>query len=208
MTAPQQLFTIILILGATAVVPAQAKEQRLLVVGDSIGAGYGLSSSQKSWVDLLSDYFEPYDWTVINASVSGDTTTDALRKIHRLLENYQPEYVVVELGGNDALRATPIHLIADNLNRIIRSSQRQGAMTLLIGVTLPPNYGQRYIKRFEKMYREVAENTQSLFVSFAHTEIGTDAKYLQFDRIHPNHLAQPFLFEAVKKPLKAELYLP
>lgn len=180
---------------------SSAQGETMLVLGDSIAAGYGLPDVSKSWVSMLQRELKPYGWKVINAGVTGATTTDALARLSGLLNKHKPSITLIELGGNDGMQGTPIHRIRSNLGRIIAQVQGKGSEAVLIGITLPPNYGQRHIARFEKMYIELAAQHHLLFLSFAHTKVGTDPRYLQFDRIHPNERAQPLLFNLVLERL-------
>ena len=184
-----------------------AQPQTVLVLGDSIGAGYGLPDPDQGWVSLLQKRLAPQGWQVVNASVSGATTSDGLRSLGSLLGKHRPYITLVELGGNDGLRGTPIGNIRANLASIIDKTKKTGSKVLLIGITLPPNYGRRHIQRFEKIYDDLAAQQDVIMVSFARTQAGTNPAYLQFDRIHPNTAAQPILLEAVWEKLAPLLYL-
>lgn len=183
-----------------------AQAETLLVIGDSIGAGVGVPTKQ-NWVSLLDKRLRPVGWTVINASRSGETTTGGLGRLPGLLARHQPDFTIVELGGNDALRGVSPTAIGRNLEQMLQQIRQTDSDTMLIGVTLPANYGNRRRKSFEQMFVRVAEENDSLFVSFAHTRVGTDTAYLQIDRIHPNKRAQPILSEAVWEVLAPHLKL-
>ena len=199
----RKLWICLLIIGF----PGYASASSLLVLGDSIAAGYGLQRQEASWVSLLSDKLQPHGWTVINAGLSGDTTTGGLARLDRLLLRHKPDFTLLELGGNDGLLGIPIAHIRNNLAQIIARLQSQGSGVMLVGITLPPNYGRRYIRRFERMYVELAQTEELPFLSLTDTAAGTDPAYLQADRIHPNAAAQPLLANAVWQHLAAALEL-
>ena len=166
----------------------------LLVVGDSISAGYGLDNGQ-GWVALLSARMarDFPGWRVDNASVSGDTTAGGLARLPALLRQRHPAVVVVELGGNDALRGLPLARTRDNLTRMIELAQRAGARTLLVGMQIPPNYGPVYTQRFAALYPEVARATHSALVPFLLAGIAERRDAFQADGIHPTAAVQPVL---------------
>lgn len=197
----QRYWLLVIILWASA-----AQAETLLVVGDSIGAGFGIPADQ-NWVALLRDRIQPSGWQVVNASRSGETTTGGLARLDNLLQRHQPDFTILELGGNDAMRGVSPAAIGNQLDSMLQRIQQSGSDAMLIGVTLPPNYGSRRRKAFEQMFVEVAEETDTVFVSFAHTQAGTDNAYLQIDRIHPNRRAQPILSEAVWNALAPHLKL-
>lgn len=170
--------------------------ETLLVLGDSIGASYGVPTG-KGWVSLLERKLRPHGWKVVNASQTGATTTAGLARIDSLLRAHKPDLTIVELGGNDGLRGIATGAVAGNLHRLIQRAQDADSQVLLIGVTLPPNYGRRRKRDFEQMFARVGREKGVPFVSFAHTRVGTSPAYLQIDRIHPNRKAQPILTEAV-----------
>lgn len=168
----------------------------LLVVGDSISAAFGLETRQ-GWVSLLAERLEeraPH-WQVVNAAVSGDTSAGGLARLPRLLERHAPQLVVIELGGNDGLRGQPPAQLQQNLAAMIAKSRQAGAEVLLLGMQLPPNYGQRYNRAFAQVFSELAEREQVPLVPFFLAGVGGVAGMMQRDGIHPTASAQPILLE-------------
>lgn len=177
------------------------RAETLLVVGDSISAGYGLDKLEEGWVALLQDKLKPRGIEVINASISGDTTAGGLARIDALLERLRPAWVVIELGGNDGLRGlTPTQMSA-NLTAMIEKARVGKAQVLLLGMQIPPNYGKRYADMFQRVYGEVAQNTGVGLVPFLLEGVGGQDSRMQADGIHPNRAAQPILLEQVMKQL-------
>lgn len=177
------------------------RAETLLVVGDSISAGYGLDKLEEGWVALLQEKLKPRGIEVINASISGDTTAGGLARIDALLERLRPAWVVIELGGNDGLRGlTPTQMSA-NLTAMIEKARVGKAQVLLLGMQIPPNYGKRYADMFQRVYGEVAQNTGVGLVPFLLEGVGGQDSMMQADGIHPNRAAQPILLEQVMKQL-------
>jgi len=175
--------------------------ETLLVVGDSISAGYGLDKLEEGWVALLQEKLKPRGIEVINASISGDTTAGGLARIDALLERVRPAWVVIELGGNDGLRGlTPTQMSA-NLTAMIEKARVGKAQVLLLGMQIPPNYGKRYADMFQRVYGEVAQNAGVGLVPFLLEGVGGQDSMMQADGIHPNRAAQPILLEQVMKQL-------
>ena len=192
---------------ATAV--AHAEDQRsdsILVVGDSLSAGFGIDLD-RSWVALLQDRLtrEGYGYRVVNASISGDTTTGGLRRLPRALNLNDPAIVVIELGGNDALRGTPIRIIRDNLQRMIELCKSAGARVILAGMLIPPNYGQAYTDNFERIYKDLSADKHVYLIPFFMEDVALDPTLMQPDGIHPNEAGQPFLMEKVWAVLQPQL---
>lgn len=186
------------IIGLLLPVASQAKEH-LLILGDSLGAGYGVSLEQR-WSTLLQarlDRQYPGTWTVINASISGETTDGGLRRLPALLDKYQPALVLVELGGNDGLRGFPLDVTQQNLEAMVAKVQKTGAHTLLIGIRLPPNYGPRYTEAFAKIYSTVAERYKVPLVPFLLAGIYDQPGMMQGDGLHPTAKAQPQVLDVV-----------
>ena len=184
---------------------AAAREPVILVVGDSMSAEYGLPRGS-GWVALLEQRLarEKIAATVVNASVSGDTTPGGRSRLAQLIKAHQPTLVVIELGGNDALRGLPLKNTQDNLAWMVRQAQATGAKALLVGMQVPPNYGSDYTKRFAAVFDTVARNEKAALVPFllAGVADGPDAAQLfQADRIHPNAQAQPLMLDNVWKVL-------
>ncbi len=166
----------------------------VMVLGDSLSAEYGLPRGS-GWVALLERRLadEKIDATVVNASISGDTTSGGRSRLPALLARHQPTHVVVELGGNDALRGLPLEMTRANLAAMVQAAQKAGAQVLLLGMQLPPNYGAQYGQRFADLYQQVAREHRAAVVPFLLAGIadGPDSTRLfQPDRIHPNVDAQ------------------
>ena len=161
----------------------------LLVLGDSLSAAYGIPAEQ-SWVNLLQERLG-FAYEVVNASVSGETTQGGLARIGKTLELYQPDIVIIELGGNDGLRGLPIDSIRDNLRAMTDAVTAAGAQPILAGMLMPPNLGPRYTEAFEQVYVEVAEATGAALVPFLLDGVAaTDEDLMLPDGIHPNAAAQ------------------
>ncbi|MEE4297998.1 MAG: arylesterase [Pseudomonadales bacterium] len=188
-------FLSVLVLGSTLCAPSAA-ERTVLVMGDSISAAYGIEAEQ-GWVQLLADRLEDAGAgiDVVNASVSGETTGGGVVRLPGSLERLAPELVIIELGGNDGLRGYPIARIRDNLTRMVSMAREAGAEVLLLGMLIPPNYGERYTSGFQAAFREVAAQTGVQFVPFLLDGVATDASLMQEDGIHPTAAAQPLLLE-------------
>lgn len=170
----------------------------ILVLGDSLSSAFGLSDRQ-GWVALLqqrlTELGHPHE--VINASVSGDTTINALARLEHALGEHDPAIVIVEIGGNDGLRAQPVAVVRQNLRGILQNIREHGAKIVLAGIRLPPNYGPSYVGEFERMYPDLAEEFQAALVPFFMRGVATDADLMQPDGVHPNARAQPILLDNV-----------
>ena len=177
---------------------ALAKPPKILVVGDSISAGYGLSTGE-GWVDLLTKKLgkEKIPAEVVNASISGDTTAGGLSRLPALLAKHRPTHVVIELGGNDGLRGSPVATAKANLLKMAELSKASGAKVLIVGMQMPPNFGPNYTAQFEAMYADVAKSVNAGLVPTLLGKIGTDLSKFQPDRIHPTAAAQPALLDTV-----------
>lgn len=175
----------------------------ILVVGDSISAGLGLDTS-RAWVALLDARLREEDvgHRVVNASISGDTTTGGLMRLPALLERHRPQLVVIELGGNDGLRGQPLALMRNNLQGMVKASQAAGARVLLLGMQLPPNYGERYTRAFAEVFADVARAQDTALVPFFLDGVGGVPGMMQGDGIHPNEAAQVRLLDNVWPVLK------
>ncbi len=180
-----------------------ARPPALLVVGDSVSAGYGLAPGQ-GWVSLLKMRLagERYPHQVINASISGDTTAGGLARLPVLLREYKPAIVVIELGGNDALRGQPLAQTRSNLDAMVVKAKKAGAQVLLLGMKLPPNYGARYVREFDAVYGEVARSHRLAYVPYLFDGFGDNLELFQADRIHPTRDAQPRILDTVWPALK------
>jgi len=187
--------------------PANASAARtLLVLGDSLSAEYGLARGT-GWVAQLEQRLAEAapGWTVVNASISGETTAGGASRIASLLDKHKPAAVIVELGGNDALRGLDLNATRGNLDRIVGASQKAGAKVLVLGMQMPPNYGRAYTEAFEKMFRDVAQAHRAPLVPFFLDGIAERIELFQPDRIHPNEKAQPRMLENVWPALKGLL---
>ncbi len=177
---------------------AAAADRPLLVLGDSLSAEYGLPRGS-GWVALLEKRLASRrpGLRVVNASISGETTAGGRTRLPDLLAKHSPGIVVVELGGNDALRGLPLAGTEANLREMVRASKGAGARPLLLGMRMPPNYGRAYGEQFEAVYRRVAEAEKVPLVPFFLEAFGEKEEYFQPDRIHPAEKAQPLMLEAV-----------
>ena len=175
----------------------------LLVLGDSISAAFGLDTRQ-GWVSLLEQRLaaEGFDYQVVNASVSGDTSAGGLARLPTLLAEHRPQLVIVELGGNDGLRGQPPAQLQQNLAAIVQSARESGARVLLLGMQLPPNYGARYNALFSQVYADVAGAAQVPLLGFFLEGVGGVPALMQGDGIHPNAAAQPRLLDNLWPQLK------
>jgi acyl-CoA thioesterase-1 len=183
--------------------------KRILVVGDSLSAEYGLTRGS-GWVALLQKKLaqENLGFEVVNASISGDTTSGGRSRLAALLKKHQPSHVIIELGGNDALRGLPLKMTEDNLLNMARAAQAAGAQVLLLGMQMPPNYGPDMARQFEAAFANVAKTQKTALVPFFLQGIGDDPeplKWFQPDRIHPNEAAQPRMLANVWPTLKKQL---
>ena len=182
------------------------QQQTILVVGDSISAGFGIDKDL-GWVALLGQRLEKEfpQYALVNASISGETTSGGANRISSMLQQHQPNLVILELGGNDGLRGTPIKLITQNLTHMIRSSQKAGAQVLLLGMRIPPNYGQRYSELFADQYPVLAAELNIPLLPFLLEGIAAEAGMMQADGIHPTENAQPIMTKSVWQMLKPML---
>jgi acyl-CoA thioesterase I len=174
---------------------ARAETPAILVFGDSISAGYGLSHVEQGWVELLRAKLkdEGYGTQVINASVSGETTAGGLARLPRALALHHPQIVILELGGNDGLRALPIDQMRANLAKMVDLSSAAGARVLLLGMRIPPNYGPQFTEQFHSVFAEVAREKKVPLVPFLLSDIALSPALMQADGVHPNELGQPKL---------------
>lgn len=180
-----------------------APQNTLMVLGDSLSASYGVQV-EESWVSLLEQRLEQegLDWRVANESISGETTDGGLRRLPSLLAEIEPHVVVIELGGNDGLRGFPPDVIRENLASMIELSQDSGARVLLVGMQIPPNYGQAYTRAFRDIFPELAARYDTSLVPFFLDGIYNREGAMQSDGIHPAAVAQPQLLDNVWPELK------
>jgi len=182
-----------------AAIPARAETPTILVFGDSISAGYGLPRVEQGWVALLQAKLkkEGYGYEVVNASVSGETTGGGLARLPRALSLHQPSIVILELGGNDGLRALPTAPMRANLARMAELSTAAGAKVVLVGMRMPPNYGPQYTEQFSRVYTQIAHDEHLALVPFLLDGVALTPTLMQDDGIHPNGAGQPRLLENV-----------
>ena len=194
----KNLFIFVLIFSNSII----ADDKKLLILGDSISAGFGIKESQ-NWTTLLKSSFskEGKSLKIINSSISGDTTSGGLSRINRDLNTYKPDFVLVELGGNDALRGYPISRIKQNLLKIVSIISDNQSIPIIMQIKIPPNYGKKYIEAFENIYSEVASETDAKLISFMLENVALREDLMQPDGIHPNEKAQPFITEQIKKEI-------
>lgn len=168
----------------------------ILVLGDSLSAGYGIDP-REGWVELLQTRLEDnmYDYRVINASVSGDTTTGGQARLGKLLNTHEPAIVILELGGNDGLRGQPLRIMRNNLDTMIEQAKAAEAQVLLVGMQIPPNYGARYTQTFTETYSDLAKKHQIALVPFFLDKVALEPALMQGDSIHPKAEAQPQLLD-------------
>ena len=168
----------------------------VLIFGDSLSTGFGIDVDQ-SWTDLLQTRLQcqGYEHRVVNASISGETTEGGAARIERALDTFSPALIILELGGNDGLRGIPPGRMRDNLQKIIRTSKESGAAVVLLGIRIPSNYGQRYIRDFDEVYRGLAAEFDVPWIEFFMEGIALNEELMQADGIHPNAAAQPLLLD-------------
>ena len=189
-------FALLLVLLIT---PGLISANTLLVLGDSLSAAYGVPE-ETAWVNLLRQRLADNghnDWSVVNASISGETADGGARRLPGLLKKHQPQLVILELGGNDGLRGFPPRVIEKSLALMLRNSQSAGAQTLLVGMQIPPNYGNRYTQAFAAIYGDLAQRYSSALVPFFLNDIYNVDSLMQSDGIHPTEPAQSILLDNV-----------
>ena len=178
--------------------PALASQNTVLVVGDSLSAAHGVPS-ETAWVELLRDRIDSQElnWTVVNASIGGETTDGGRRRLPGLLETHDPTIVIIELGGNDGLRGFPPNVIESNLANMIEQVRGIGATPLLVGMQIPPNYGQRYTTMFADIFPTLSDRYNTPLVPFFLDGIYDQDGLMQGDGIHPTEEAQPRLLDNI-----------
>ena len=180
---------------------ASTRHMTLLVVGDSLSAEYGLARGS-GWVALLEKRLvqEKLDASVVNASISGDTTSGGRTRLPTLLKQQKPDVVVLELGGNDALRGLPLPMTRDNIDAMAKAAKASGAKVVIAGMRLPPNYGRQYGDQFAALFASVAQAQNAALVPFLLKGVADGPKadsLFQPDRIHPTAAAHPIILENV-----------
>lgn len=175
-----------------------AQAQTLLVMGDSLSAAYGIPV-QSGWVSLLEKRLQQNNanWQVVNASISGETTSGGLTRFKPLLESHKPALVIIELGANDGLRGLPLEDMKRNLNTMIEQAKGSGANVLLLGMKLPPNYGVKFTARFEKVYTDLVAEQSVAFLPFFLDGVAGHPELTQADGLHPVAAAQPQILENI-----------
>lgn len=194
---------VLLALGLMVMVGPVSATQTLLVMGDSLSAAYNLPAD-KGWVALTAKRMKNTNpnWNVVNASISGETTSGGLSRLPATLKQHKPNLVIIELGANDALRGLPLALSKKNLLSMIQQSKAANAKVLLIGMQMPPNYGKSYTEGFANNYRELAKQEKTAFLPFLLQPIAQDRKYFLPDQNHPNAAGQVKVQEHVWPVLK------
>jgi acyl-CoA thioesterase-1 len=182
---------------------AAAAERSILVVGDSLSAAYGIPRN-RGWVALLEERLkrEHGDYSVVNASISGETSSGGRARFAKLLERHRPAIVILELGANDGLRGLPVKEISTNLSAMIRDAQASRARVVLVGMRMPPNYGEDYAKAFESVFSDLAKTHKTALVPFLLEDFAEKPDFFLPDRIHPSAEAQPLMLERVWRALK------
>lgn len=196
-----------LVLLALCLSPTWVFAKTVMVLGDSISAGYGIEP-QQAWVNLLQkrlDQQYPKQHKVVNASVSGETTSGALARLPKLLQTHKPNVVVIELGGNDGLRGQPPQMIQKNLAQLIQQSQKANATVVVLGMKMPPNYGTAYSKAFENNYKVVSQQYKVKLLPFFLEGVAGNKSLMQKDLVHPNGKAQPILLNLAYPYIKGAL---
>ncbi len=181
----------LLVLSLTA---AAVQAKTLLILGDSLSAGYGLSQ-QQSWVHLLQQKLDQQDssWTLVNASISGETSGGGLARLPALLKQHKPDYVLIELGANDGLRGFPVPQLESNLNAMVTQIKQQQSKAVIMQIRIPPNYGPRYTKLFTDLYPKISKEQQIPLWPFFMETIALKQQWMQADGLHPNLEAQPVI---------------
>ncbi|WP_404395388.1 arylesterase [Pseudoalteromonas phenolica] len=175
-------------------------KDKIMIIGDSLSAGYGLEQEQ-AWVYLLQNKYkqEQSDIEIINTAISGQTTDNALLKIDAWLKAHKPTHVLIELGGNDGIRGFPVKILSKNLTTLVEKSQAAGAEVAVMAIQIPPNLGPRYTKMFADTYGKVTEATNSYLMPYFMVEIATDKSLMLQDNLHPNADAQPLIRDFMQR---------
>lgn len=184
-------------------VPAFGETGSVLVIGDSISAGYGIEAGT-GWVNVLQGMLERggYPQRLVNASISGDTSAGGVARIDKALDSHSPDIVIIELGANDGLRGLLPTQLKANLKTMIHRAREKGARVLLLGMRIPPNYGKRYTEMFYDVYRQVAKEETVSYVPFLLEDVALEKSLMQADGLHPNENAQPLIARAVWEQLE------
>jgi acyl-CoA thioesterase-1 len=187
-----------------------SKADTILVYGDSLSAGYGLQANE-DWPSLLAKRLldeNHKQYTVVNASISGETTAGGLKRFAKTVKKHRPSIVILELGANDGLRGQPTLIMRYNLSKMIKHSLNNNAQVLLIAMEIPPNYGKRYSNDFKQSFKELQKEHDIALSDFLLSSLSGRPELIQKDGLHPTAKAQPLLLETVWKSLKPLLHTP
>lgn len=196
------IYVFLLLTFVTNLLMAQQPTKKILVMGDSLSAGYGIDI-QQGWVNLLEKELSKIRTVkIINASVSGETSSGGKTRLPPLLTEHKPDVVILELGGNDGLRGQPLKLLEKNLQTMIDASKKSGAEVILAGMQIPPNYGARYSSEFKQLFAKLAEKNQISLIPFLLEGIGGNAELMQRDGIHPTAEAQQMMVDNALPEIK------
>ena len=195
------MYSLVLVI-VLGLMPIATMAKSIVVLGDSISAGYGIDVSE-GWVNLLQQKFKqaPSDYVIHNESISGDTSAGGLARIDSILSRHQPMMVLIELGANDGLRGLSPQEMKRNLSDIIRRAENASAKTMLLGMKIPPNYGKRYIEMFYAIYPQLSAELNVPLVPFILEDVALHPEMMQADGLHPNALGQPLIAEKVWEAL-------
>jgi acyl-CoA thioesterase-1 len=196
----------LLLTSSSTSVGSHASLQSIVVLGDSISAAYGISM-EEGWVALLQHrlHAEGTSYTVVNASISGDTSAGGLRRLPDLLSTHAPRIVIIELGGNDGLRGYPISQLTQNLRQMIQLIESAGATAVILPMEIPPNLGKIYTDAFRDSFDKAAENSEARVGAFPLESVALNPTLMQADGIHPTADAQPLILESVWRVLESAL---
>ena len=195
-----------LLISLPAFAAAPAKPCKILVMGDSLSAAYGLPVEQ-GWVALMDTRVKEKfpACKIVNASVSGETTAGGKTRLPALLETHKPSHMILELGANDGLRGLSVEAMKDNLNHMLMAARSKQTEVVMLGMKIPPNYGPMYTRRFEQTFAEIAQKQKVVLVPFFLNEFAQNPKAFQSDGIHPNAASQHFMLNAVWPAVSATL---
>lgn len=196
-------YSLLLSLTLLLATPGSSAADTILVVGDSLSAAFGIAQ-QEGWVSLLQQRLQQRraSYEVINASISGETSSGGAIRFKRLLQEHRPKIVIIELGANDGLRGLPINEMRKNLEQMIKQCQRVSARVVLVGLRLPPNYGPIYTRDFEQTYSELATQQRITLVPFLFAGLEDSPRHFQNDNLHPTSAAQEILLNNVWRHLE------
>ncbi|WP_432467768.1 arylesterase [Agarivorans sp. Z349TD_8] len=197
------VFSLLLVLLCLTInTKARANSKSMLILGDSLSAAYGMTLEQ-GWVSLTEQHYRDNNKPLylINASISGETSAGALRRLPDLLAEHPVDWLLIELGGNDGLQGQAINSITDNLTAMVQLAKQQGIRVAVMQIRIPPNYGKRYTTAFESLYKTLAEQQQINYLPFFIEDIATQSELMQNDGIHPNQQAQALISRRMQQQL-------